>query len=213
MFIENKYTKTYYQIIERARNRTLLEYKEKHHIIPKSLNGPDESFNIVSLTAREHFICHWLLTKMVTGKRNQWKMINALGLMMWKENKNQKRYKVNSRTYELLKQKHSEYKSWANSGEKNGMFGRKWTEEQKEKIRKQNTGWQPTEEMKSKISLSKLGKSRSDETRKKISETKLKNKSSKGQNNPMYGKKHSPETIEKMRQAALKRKKSNKENS
>jgi len=211
MFIENKYTKTYYQIIERARNRTLFEYKEKHHIIPKSLNGPDESFNIVSLTAREHFICHWLLTKMVSGKRNQWKMINALGLMMWSENLNQERYKVNSRTYEILKHKHSEYKSWANSGEKNGMFGRKWTEEQKEKIRKQNTGWQPTEEMREKIRKSRIGKTWSEE-QKKIMGEKRKGKTV-GEKNGMYGKKHSAETIEKIRQAALKRKITNKEKS
>lgn len=213
MFTENKYTKIYYQIIERARTRNLTEYGEHHHIIPKSLKGPDETFNIVKLTAREHFICHWLLTKMVSGKRNQWKMINALGLMMWKENPNQERYKVNSRTYELLKKKHSEYKSWANSGEKNGMFGRKWTEEQKQKIREQNTGWQPTVEMRSKISSSKIGKSRDSETKRKISETKLKKNSSKGENNPMYVKKHSPETIEKIRQAALKRKLANQQKS
>jgi hypothetical protein len=206
MFKENKYTRIYYQIIEQARVRKLTGYTENHHIIPKSLSGPDEPFNIVALTAREHFICHWLLTKMVTGKRNEWKMINALGHMMWSENKNQERFKVNARTYELLKKKHSEWKSWALAGERNGMHGRKLSDEQKKAISERNTGWQPTDEMRKKISDSKKGKSRSIETKRKISETKKLKKLSAGENNPMHGRKHSPETIEKIRQAALKRK-------
>ena len=43
-FLNNKYTKTYYQIINRAQIRLIpLEYTEKHHIIPKckSFNGPN----------------------------------------------------------------------------------------------------------------------------------------------------------------------------
>lgn len=38
-------------------------YYENHHIIPRSLNGSNSSENLVLLTAREHFICHWLLVK------------------------------------------------------------------------------------------------------------------------------------------------------
>ena len=59
-----KYTKWYAQITERARNRILDTYTETHHIIPRSLGGTDDINNLVELTAREHFICHWLLTKM-----------------------------------------------------------------------------------------------------------------------------------------------------
>jgi hypothetical protein len=36
-------------------------YTEGHHIIPRSMGGTDESNNITYLTAREHFIAHWLL--------------------------------------------------------------------------------------------------------------------------------------------------------
>lgn len=38
-------------------------YVEKHHIIPKSMGGSNNLSNIVKLTAREHFVAHWLLFK------------------------------------------------------------------------------------------------------------------------------------------------------
>ena len=42
---------------------------ETQHIIPTSCGGPDESWNRVNLTAREHFVAHWLLKKIYdTGK-------------------------------------------------------------------------------------------------------------------------------------------------
>lgn len=63
-FLENKYTKWYFRIIEnaqlQARNKKF-GYFERHHIIPKSIEKND---NTVLLTAKEHFICHLLLTKM-----------------------------------------------------------------------------------------------------------------------------------------------------
>jgi hypothetical protein len=76
MFIDNKYTRWYNSIIDRAKSRGHstrkmakidLGYVELHHIIPKSLGGPNNADNLVYLSAREHFICHWLLVKMVCG--------------------------------------------------------------------------------------------------------------------------------------------------
>ena len=58
-----EYTRIYNQLIERAQNRTLEGYVEKHHIIPKCLGGSNNKENLVELTAREHFLCHKLLTK------------------------------------------------------------------------------------------------------------------------------------------------------
>lgn len=55
------YQRIYDQIIERAKNRILEEYSEKHHIIPVCLGGSNKKENKVSLTAREHFLVHWLL--------------------------------------------------------------------------------------------------------------------------------------------------------
>jgi hypothetical protein len=68
------YIKIYNQIISRAKDQVddrLYKkkngsYFEGHHIIPKCLGGTGNSRqyfhkNIVLLTAREHFLCHWLL--------------------------------------------------------------------------------------------------------------------------------------------------------
>ena len=67
IFINNKYTNWYNSIINNAKNRTITGYTENHHIIPRSLNGTNTSENLVRLTAREHFVCHLLLTKMTVG--------------------------------------------------------------------------------------------------------------------------------------------------
>lgn len=68
MFLDNKYTKWYNQIVNRGKERTNVQgYSERHHIIPRSMGGNDDPDNLVVLTAREHFLCHWLLTKMTTG--------------------------------------------------------------------------------------------------------------------------------------------------
>lgn len=70
-FLKNKYTDWYMKIINNAKNRPIVGYIEKHHIIPRSLEGTDDKDNIVKLTAREHFVCHLLLTKMVTGYQKE----------------------------------------------------------------------------------------------------------------------------------------------
>lgn len=64
---ENKmdYRKIYFQIVEAALTRDPPTcYTEKHHIVPKCIGGCDHKDNLVTLTAREHFLAHWLLTKM-----------------------------------------------------------------------------------------------------------------------------------------------------
>ena len=112
----NKYTKWYNQITERARYRIIDTYTETHHIQPRSLGGTNEVDNLVELTAREHFICHWLLTKMYTGEAKS-KMINALWMMQSK-NTYQDRYqtKITSRVYESLRQDYARYISDRNTG-------------------------------------------------------------------------------------------------
>jgi hypothetical protein len=59
------YQKIYNQLIEKRKIDILSKkgkiYCERHHIIPKCLGGSDDKSNIVNLTAREHFLSHWLL--------------------------------------------------------------------------------------------------------------------------------------------------------
>ena len=103
LFITNKYTTWYNNIIKHAQLRILSEnvYSEKHHIIPKSMGGSNAKDNLVCLTAREHFICHWLLTKMTVGELKH-KMIYAAWSMV-RKSKGQDRYNMTSRKYDSLK--------------------------------------------------------------------------------------------------------------
>lgn len=82
MFSNSKYTFHYELLIARARNRPAPEgYCERHHVIPRSLGGSDEMSNIVTLTAREHFIAHLLLSKMCICSQHRHKMVWALHRM------------------------------------------------------------------------------------------------------------------------------------
>jgi hypothetical protein len=152
------YLKVYNNIIQRAKTRKNSCYVESHHIIPKCLGGSNEKNNLVELTAREHFICHWLLAK----HHNTRQLWNAFSMMCIGA-KRHKRH-ISSRTFEILR--HA--RSLASKGENNPMFG------------KPSACKFHTEETKEKIRMSKLGKKRtpfkrpplSDETKRKISESK-----------------------------------------
>jgi hypothetical protein len=74
----SKYWGWYYHLIKRAKDRQLVGYCEKHHIIPKCLGGSNDPSNIVALTAREHFLAHWLLIKFTKYRDDQRKMQHAL---------------------------------------------------------------------------------------------------------------------------------------
>lgn len=104
MYLTNKYTAWYNNIIAKARARVnQTGYTEKHHIIPKSLGGTNDPENLVKLTAKEHFVCHRLLVKMTTGESKR-KMSNAAwGMANLRNAYQSERYKVNSRIYAQLK--------------------------------------------------------------------------------------------------------------
>lgn len=72
------YQKHYDNLVNRARNRSVLQYTEKHHIIPRCMNGTDEETNLVKLTPEEHFVAHQLLVKIYP--HNQ-KLIYAAAVM------------------------------------------------------------------------------------------------------------------------------------
>lgn len=58
------YLKHYELLITRAKSRSkLLEYIEKHHIVPKCLGGNNDIDNIAELTPEEHYFAHQLLAK------------------------------------------------------------------------------------------------------------------------------------------------------
>ncbi len=210
MFLDNKYTKIYYQIIDRAKTRTLDGYKEKHHIIPKSFGGSNKKENLVELTAREHFICHWLLTRMTTGLLKG-KMIYAVWMLATNNNPHQKRERISSRKYEILKRLMAEKEISDETRRKMGLGrlgkappnkGIKMSEEQKEKLRQVNQGKViPQEQIDRMIATAKKNGtyrykgtwSPSSEARAKISA------SLKGKVPVNKGKKMSEETVAKMK--------------
>lgn len=100
---QNKYSNLYFAIISKAKHREhLSQQSEKHHVQPKSLGGSNEKSNIVDLTLREHFICHRLLLKMVSGN-NKRKMTYALYRMQHYGKNKSSRIKA-SKSYELLRE-------------------------------------------------------------------------------------------------------------
>ena len=135
------YLKVYIRIIRRSKNRSLCGYIERHHIIPKSLGGSNNKYNIVELTAREHFISHMLLLKICEkyyGKSHNYtkKMIRALNrLITGKPSAKTPKYTRSSRVYQRIQQKHSKVKSKMFSGENNYFYknsywkGKKQTKE------------------------------------------------------------------------------------
>jgi len=95
------YKKIHDNLIERGKNRKLDGYVEKHHIIPKCMNGTNEPNNLVELTAREHFLVHWLLHEMHPENSD----LRYAFWSMCRNSDNQKRYKPSSRVYEYAKHK------------------------------------------------------------------------------------------------------------
>lgn len=100
VFITNKYTNWYYSIIQTAHTRMYEGYNERHHIIPKSLGGDNSKSNLVRLSAREHFICHRLLTRMTSGNQKI-KMLHALGKFL--QNNHLQQRNISSRQYEIAR--------------------------------------------------------------------------------------------------------------
>ena len=170
IMIENKYTKLYYKITSNAKQRITEGYTELHHIIPQSMGGSNDKENLVDLTAREHFICHWLLIKMTEGEDRS-KMLYALNGMK-AENKYQQRYhtKITARVYEKYRIEHAENHSKRMKGRPAWNKGLPQTEEHKEKNRQAALQRAPkSEETITKWKESRAGYTHSEETRQKQS--------------------------------------------
>jgi len=167
MFNNSKYTKWYFSIIEKANSTIKTGYSERHHIIPKSLGGTNESSNIVHLTPREHFIAHALLTKMVNHKKHKRSMAYAFSRMKCSHNKQGYSRIGNGKLYDIMRSRLKELYS----GENNPFYGNKSLSGDKNPF---------------------YGKQHTEETRNHISK-KLKGKML-GDKNPFYGKQHTEET-------------------
>jgi hypothetical protein len=190
IFIDNKYSKWYYNITSTAKARVKDPSirTETHHIIPESFfknrrrkgaagwleGNPNSSENLVLLTPKEHFVCHVLLTKCTQGVAKS-KMVHAL-IGMKRKGKTQGRY-INSRLYETAKIEFSKIASQLN-------LGRKHSDETKAKVSKASASRIHSDETKAKISVSHKGKKKSESQIEKMKQFQ-----------------HTPETKEKMRES------------
>lgn len=188
------YQKIYDQIIKRAQNRVLSTYKERHHILPKCMGGSDKEENLVDLTAREHFLVHWLLVRIHPENR---KLLYAL-IAMCNFKSREKRYFPSSRVYSELKENLSRLgkspshkRKISETNKKSQLLRPPVSDVTREKLRQVHLGKKKDREVVERIRKSNTGKKRSELARQNIS-------------NSLKGNKHTPEVIEKRRQSILK---------
>lgn len=176
MYLDNKYTKWYYSIIESARSRLVIaDNIETHHIIPESFfinrtrKGPlgwlegdsEDPKNKVKLTSREHLICHLLLVKMTVGTPRK-KMVHGLW-MMTRNKKN--RIRLTARQYEFARKEFSKTIKETNSRPRRSL-----TEEEKRirSIKLKGISKSETTKLKMKDAWSHRDRTVSEDTRQKL---------------------------------------------
>jgi len=107
------YQKHYDKLIETRRNRGLKdgEYYEKHHIVMKSMGGTNDPSNMINLTAREHFLAHWLLWRIHRNRQTSYAFSTFTTMFSGKKHKNRPKI-TSSRAYaearEVYSKMHSE---------------------------------------------------------------------------------------------------------
>jgi hypothetical protein len=143
-----KYEKIYKQLIDKRKLNPIVKgYKERHHILPKSLGGLDTKENIVTLTGREHWVAHLLLHKIYEKPETA----HACHMMAMKCEERGIPKIRNSRMYEWARiQCISSWKKHGKKrlGQKNGSYGTMWicniNLEKNKKIKKDDAvpnGW------------------------------------------------------------------------
>lgn len=187
---------TYKQFIEnilntRGRFACGNEYCERHHIIPRCMDGSNEEDNLIDLYASEHFIAHKLLAQ---ENPDNAKLVYAWSCMAFTKTKEQKRYELTPMEYEEAKKALSKI-----------MTGKSMSDEAKAKLSKKTK-----ERLQDKANHPMYGVHRygednpfygrrhTEESKKKMSESTVGLYA--GENNPMYGKQHTEETRNKMSQ-------------
>jgi len=92
------YKKLYDFICNRGQQERELDYFENHHILPKCLGGNNGKDNLTKLTAKEHYVVHWLLHKIYP---DNWKISHAFFWIATENGMNKRA--ITSRQYERAK--------------------------------------------------------------------------------------------------------------
>lgn len=151
------YARIYDNIILKAQSENRKKsktgiYYERHHIIPKCLGGSNKKENLILLTAREHFICHWLLAR---THPTHFGIVNAFNRMLY-FSANQSRYTPSSRAVQEAKELFAKRIGELHKGKKRSSEICKNMSESKKKY---NPGL---------ATLTMKGKNHSDKTKEKI---------------------------------------------
>jgi hypothetical protein len=131
--------KVYNLIIQKAKSENRIKYNgayyENHHIIPRCVSDINSKENLALLTAKEHYICHELLTYIYPKNRNL-----AVALMRMSGYKT--KYKVSSRDYARAKENLSNTSISEETRTKLSLAGKKrnHSDESKNKIRESKLG-------------------------------------------------------------------------
>jgi len=144
-FLRNKYYRWYRAL---TANDDDCDYVERHHRIPRRFGGRADRSNIVRLSARKHFLAHWLLTKCTRGE--------AQRLMLWafacmcRDPSGQRI--LSSWQYALAKAAYSQ----ARKGQRSNFKGRRHSEKSLAKIREKRRAYVLTSDHKTAISKGML---------------------------------------------------------
>ena len=136
--------------------------------------GNNEKDNLVNLTYREHYIAHWLLTKIYPGKK--------MWYAFWIMNCCQNDIYVNSNAYNRMRLECKQINSESHKGQKSWNKGQKMSEEFRKKISITTKEAMKYVDKNKLASYGMLGKKHSSETKLKMSA------SSSGKNTQAYGK-------------------------
>jgi hypothetical protein len=149
------YKKIYDSLIKMAVDRKKFDgYSETHHIVPKCLGGSNSKSNLVKLTAREHFLAHYLLAKIYGG--SLWAAVTKMS-----GNRRRSGFLFNSRLYEVARKKHAFFISESQKGRKLSILTKEKIAKslrEKESVNHPWTGRKHSQETKNKISLSNKGR-------------------------------------------------------
>jgi hypothetical protein len=109
------YKKIYDQLINRGKTRSLKEYFETHHIIPRCMGGTDDQTNLVKLTPEEHYLAHQLLVKIYP---ENYALKKAAAMMIVN--------RPNNKLYGWVRREFARAQSYFQSGASNSQYGTRW---------------------------------------------------------------------------------------
>jgi len=171
------YQRIYDSIIERAKSENRIKlrknqrgyvYYENHHILPRCLGGGDNEENLVLLTAKEHYICHKLLTYIYI---KSYKIMCAFHRMTFSKFT---KHKISSRDYEYAK--FLRVTTPISEETRAKMKNHKFSEEHKKKLSESHKGPHPKDRYHADFSGEKnpfYNKTHSDKTKEKMKQKKL----------------------------------------